>query len=703
MREAEFHFVAGGEIIFDARLLAPEREKPAAVQMPEHDLSNAVLLKQVGKERRLPLDVEGRIVDERDERVPFAAHLFHLLKGEAEALGFPQIERPVVLGEVGAAGTGPAARARDDDAVKLHAVVLQEEKAVVGTGGAHAGDARPPVIVIAADEHLAPGEGGEAGDVVHPLRELHPPRGVAAHEDDVLFADLLPPVGGDLFKMSLPAFAEHVHRLWDEPREVQIADRKNFHVPIIAYFARFGKPFPHANARPEGRAHDPAAYFFRMLPALFARIEIDLLRRERDLRETVAQMHGVQPIAVVVRGDIDAVAEDIVLVLVLAVGIVVFDMYALQFRRRPRELAPLPVRRTRKVRPLARLHQPAHALIVESLRVGQRVDGDVRFKTVVSFTHLAADVLPLPGDPVGDVGKLRFPLLGFEFGEGAHLPCLAAGGAPQTGAFGIHFKLPAAVRALIEDVVQPVGALRVLEFDRILALIGVVVPLHGGVDAAVQFVRRERAHLLGGGDALQFAAKRQMLLVLVPLRRGDERPVKAKHDGGNVHELAHLAEGIGQKARRPVQRIARLGIEADDGAVVFGAIAHIADEREIAHELALADAAEAAHEPVADIAHGVDGDDVVGVIGRDGGVHRGKIQHTCVRDKEQIGRFDALHADLLHGDGTPFEARPDGERARDPHPERARLHRAPGKIIMFDLFVRFSLVRHTTPILVFSR
>ena len=249
------------------------------MQVPEHDFVHLVLVEQRREEGLFLFDVEGRVVDERDERVPFLAHLLHFLKGEAEALGFAQVERLIVIGKVGTAGTRPAARARHDDAAQLHAVVLQEVKAVVGARIAHAGDARPPVVVIAADEHLFTGEIGKRGDVVHALLELHAPGGVAAEEDDVLLGHPFPPVGFDFIQMPFPALAEDVHRLLDKPGEVQIADRKHFHGKKYSIFLRAWQPIRTGPPAIQSAAHTGKAGGMRQEPTEIADTLYELIRR----------------------------------------------------------------------------------------------------------------------------------------------------------------------------------------------------------------------------------------------------------------------------------------------------------------------------------------------------------------------------------------------------------------------------------------
>ena len=353
------------------------------------------------------------------------------------------------------------------------------------------------------------------------------------------------------------------------------------------------------------------------------------------------------------------------------------------------------------------LHELAHALIVKALGVGQGVDGDVVFEAVFAALHFLAHVLPLPRHPVGDMRKLRLPLFGMKFTQLAHLPHLLAGVAPELGALRIHFEFLLAVRALIEDVVQPFGALFICVADALFLLPGVFVALQFLVDARVEFGGRERLDFLRIRDADEVGAHGKMLLHLVPLRRGDEGAVHPEDDDGDLHELARLAQRIGQKGRRAIEGVARLGIDADDIPEGVDAILHVLDEVQVFDELALADAPQLPHEPVAHVADGVDGDDVVGAVGRHRLIHEGEIEHARVRRKQKIGRLDALHIDLVDGDGPPLEAGVDGKLVGDPHPQFARLFGfarkivALGFLVLFHLFFPlYSLVRDMFPFIV---
>ena len=82
----KLRFIAGGEKIINSRTLAAKGEKGISVQMPEDNLVHFVFLKQIGKERALFFDVEGRKMYERNEDIPFLAHFGDLSEGEAETL-----------------------------------------------------------------------------------------------------------------------------------------------------------------------------------------------------------------------------------------------------------------------------------------------------------------------------------------------------------------------------------------------------------------------------------------------------------------------------------------------------------------------------------------------------------------------------------------------------------------------------------------
>ena len=53
---------------------------------------------------------------------------------------------------------------------------------------------------------------------------------IAEKEHDVAVRNFFLPIGFDFFEVTLPAGAEHVHRLVHKPREVQIAHRKHLHI-----------------------------------------------------------------------------------------------------------------------------------------------------------------------------------------------------------------------------------------------------------------------------------------------------------------------------------------------------------------------------------------------------------------------------------------------------------------------------------------
>ena len=124
--------------------------------MPEHRFIYAVFFEQLRKQRIFPLYVKWRIMNQRDQLVSLAAHLFHLLKRKAKAFRLAQIQRFVVLGKIVAAGARPPSGTRNNQIADFYAIVLQKHKTVVGAQRAHAGNPIPPIIVIAADQNFMP-------------------------------------------------------------------------------------------------------------------------------------------------------------------------------------------------------------------------------------------------------------------------------------------------------------------------------------------------------------------------------------------------------------------------------------------------------------------------------------------------------------------------------------------------------------------
>ena len=70
-------------------------------------------------------------------------------------------------------------------------------------------------------------------------------------------------------------------------------------------------------------------------------------------------------------------------------------------------------------------------------------------KGMAHFAHALFHVCLFPVEPIGDMGKFRFPAQRFQFAQRRHFPRFAAGKAGQADAFAVHLMRRAAVRAFI--------------------------------------------------------------------------------------------------------------------------------------------------------------------------------------------------------------------------------------------------------------
>ena len=211
-----------------------EGKEDIAVQVAEHDLVYAVFFKEAGEERGLEFEPHGRVVNESDEDISLLPDFFYVVEAELKAFGFAQVEFFVVFGVIGTAGARPAARTADDDVFKFDAVVLEKIKSIVGRGAPELGYTVPPIVVIAADEHLFAGEIAQTFKVEESLLQRGAPAYVAADKNYVVGRNFGKPVGPYLIEMPLPVGAENIHGLIRKPRKMQIAYGKNLHATIIS-------------------------------------------------------------------------------------------------------------------------------------------------------------------------------------------------------------------------------------------------------------------------------------------------------------------------------------------------------------------------------------------------------------------------------------------------------------------------------------
>src|SRR5690606_19411843 len=151
----------GGDEVLGRRAQGPQ-DRLLPVDVPEHEGVGRVLLAQVTEPAGLETGVRGRLVEppdavttlERPGRPPRPGH--HTALAAVD---------PLVLDrEAAAAGAHPPARAGHDDAVELEGVVLDRVHAVRESAPELA-YRRPPVVVVAAEQDLPTGQGGDVLEV----------------------------------------------------------------------------------------------------------------------------------------------------------------------------------------------------------------------------------------------------------------------------------------------------------------------------------------------------------------------------------------------------------------------------------------------------------------------------------------------------------------------------------------------------------
>ena len=140
----------------------------------------------------------------------------------------------------GVAGHRPPPRARNEEAAAAYAVVLH--KAKFREGGAHFAYRRPIEVVVALADDLFAGERRYSGVVGRGVLDVHPPRDVAAKQNEVVLSDARAPIRAHFVEVVDPAVSEDVHRFLRGVGEMQVADGKNFHAVILPQIRDFATP-----------------------------------------------------------------------------------------------------------------------------------------------------------------------------------------------------------------------------------------------------------------------------------------------------------------------------------------------------------------------------------------------------------------------------------------------------------------------------
>ena len=298
----------------------------------------------------------------------------------------------------------------------------------------------------------------------------------------------------------------------------------------------------------------------------------------------------------------------------------------------------------------------------EAIAAGEGVYVHLVDVAICALLDLAAHLSALPLKPIGDMGELGFAAAGGELAVFFHKPALAALLAEYLRAFGGHLELGMAMGALVEHLLQSLGAVSVGDEDIVFQLIAVFVILHGFGDYGVDLLGAHLLHLLGGEHLTEHGAVGDFVLVLVGPEGGVEvvAVVGDNHQRDFVH-LHQSAKGVRQEGCGADGGVACLGVHAQYVAVLDYA-ADGFDEVKVGGEFAGADGAYPCQQP----GHHVVAVDVYNVVHLSRVGHHGgqlKVDEGLMVAEDDVGGLQTLHVDGFKGvflaDEADFGQNPD--------------------------------------------
>ena len=177
--------------------------------MPVHDRIGRISSDQVCKAIVRKCRVERRIVGHHDHFVALFPHLAHRVETERQAQKLPFGDLDVLFRR---RADRPKAAAADKQLAAAYAVVLNGMHPF-GQRLSDLADRAPPIVVVATQDKLDPGQLPHLGDVGQSLVQRHCPREIAGKQDDVVGAHFGAPIVAYLVPMPFPAGTENVHRL----------------------------------------------------------------------------------------------------------------------------------------------------------------------------------------------------------------------------------------------------------------------------------------------------------------------------------------------------------------------------------------------------------------------------------------------------------------------------------------------------------
>ena len=186
-------------------------------------------------------------------------------------------------------------------------------------------------------------------------------------------------------------------------------------------------------------------------------------------------------------------------------------------------------------------------------------------KGVFTCDDLLTNLLALPFEPIGDVGKFG---LSFVCGESSVLvqsPAFSTFGAEYFGSLGCHLGFGHTVRALIKYLVKSLCAEGLGDENAVFLLIFVIVVLEGFSDAGIDLRYRHALDLLGSERKSQCGVKRYLAL-FSEVPEGCVQVVSSMycHYYRNLISFNEKTEGVGEVRGGSAGRVSCLGIHTED-------------------------------------------------------------------------------------------------------------------------------------------
>ena len=320
------------------------------------------------------------------------------------------------------------------------------------------------------------------------------------------------------------------------------------------------------------------------------------------------------------------------------------------------------------------MDEAAFADIVDRLAVPVDEDAYRAVQLIGACFQFLTYRLSFPGVPVRNVGGPFFRVALQPAGL-VQRPGSAAGIADKLRALAFHRAFFSALRALVQDAVQPVRAERLAYANALLLLFPEIVELERFLQPCRQFGGGLFLYVLRGKQQAYLCAHLHLALLQAIVQRvAQERAVRPDEQHGYLQFLYQHAHAGGQRRRAAVEGVAGFRIQQHVILQFVQRVRHVDDQAHVRHELVRRDAADAAHQAV--FAHEP--------IGRADDVERMRIQD--LRRDLQIDKAGVVHHDeagLVRDAVQPFQRI--GKlgvlqisRARglhDPAPETGRPHR----------------------------